>query len=724
MDKWLEATGLDAELAFRQFKGRTRPTEPANCPQHSTVQKTFLNPICEDCLLAEIQSLPVDGGANTDPPPPAPVPPSDNVEGLVWDSEVKVEIQSRTSQELSSSAPLTPISTVVSVSANDTDDDIDDIDRRILESHVEITIEDDNCSVSADDPASPLLTSSQNEDSSSPPSSIATSPESSTDADADKRYSTSPTLRTRRHEYKLHDQCPSDIGDTTDDEVGDAPRGRKYPQKAQPSRGRPPIRGGGDGIIAVRSVTDPVIPLVLDARKKSNKGLPRFKSIRTLSSSFRHTSKTTKTQDPVTTESDTVPKATSKAMPMPTRSRSRNPFRAFRRRKSSRNDHAETIETTPVLHHGRDFCDSFDDEQEQQQTYLEKEKQKPALPPPRKASQRNWRSFTDPEQQTQAQWENPSSSSLRHNERRGRARSRAPSPTGSWSQNHLDYNYRGEPEPELPRWEFGLPTHKDDIPFDTQSVFSDFEVEGTAGSALVVPGTPDSFKVHPLRARIEGIETFDLGFDLGLEITSPNKSQEKRKEEVCDMDDQACVVQEHVQVIGLGLAEAPEIETACETLSSELERASLESGEQLEEKQPQQEQGLVLLEPRPASKLLEPEQIVSLYGRPKEGDAKEQADIEDHVPKGEGVTQTVVPVEEVLEVDSGSTTPPGSPSPAYRDVLVLPTRPLHPPRKSSLRRLTGFNHAVMPFADFEFPMPVLGGSKTDTAADEEGRLSR
>ncbi|KAK5284546.1 hypothetical protein LTR40_000216 [Exophiala xenobiotica] len=675
MDKWLEATGLDAELAFRQFKGRTRPTEPANCPQHSTVQKTFLNPICEDCLLAEIQSLPVDGGANTDPPPPAPVPPSDNVEGLVWDSEVKVEIQSRTSQELSSSAPLTPISTVVSVSANDATDD-DDIDRRILESHVEITIEDDNCSVSADDPASPLLTSSQNEDRSSPPSSIATSPESSTEADADKRYSTSPTLRSRRHEYKFHDQCPSDIGDNTDDEVGDAPGGREHLQKAQPSRGRPPIRGGGDGIIAVRRVTDPVMPLVLDARKKSNKGLPRFKSIRTLSSSFRHTSKTTKTQDPVTTESDTVPKATSKAMPMPTRSRSRNPFRAFRRRKSSRNDHAETIATTPVLHHGRDFCDSFEDEQEQVQTYLEKEKQKPALPPPRKASRRNWRSFTDPEQQTQA------------------------------------------------RWEFELSTHKDDIPFDTQSVFSDFEVEGTAGSAMVVPSTPDSFKVHPLRARIEGIETFDLGFDLGLEITSPNKSREKEKEEVCDMDDQACVVQEHVQVIGLGLVEAPEIETACETLSSELERASLASGEQLEEKQPQQEQVLVLLEPRPATKLLEPEHIVSLYGPPKEGDGKEQAEIDDHVPEGEGVSQTVVPVEEVLEEDLGSTTPPGSPAPAYRDVLVLPTRPLHPPRKSSLRRLTGFNHAVMPFADFEFPMPVLGGSKTDIAADEEGRLSR
>lgn len=555
---------------------------------------------------------------------------------------------------------MTPISTA---SANDSDD----IDRRILESHVEITIEADNCSDSADDPSSPLLTSSQNEDS-SPPSSIATSPESSTDAG--KRYSTSPTtLRSRRHGYTFHDGYSSDIGDT-DDGAGDAP-GEEYPQ-AQPSRGRPQIRG--DGSITVRSVTDPVIPLALNARKKSNKGLSRFKSIRSISSSFRHNSKT-KTQDSVN-ESDTAPKVTSKAMP--TRSRSRNPFRAFRRRKSSRN-HAEMIETTPVLH-SHDFCDSFEDEP----IYLEK----PVLPP-RKASLRHWRSFTDPEQ---IQWENTSSC---HN-----TRSRAPSPTGSWSQNHLDY--RGEPE--VPRWE--LPTHKD-ISFDTQPVLSDFEVERTAGfnvenatlPATAVPGTPDSFKVHPLRARIEGIETFDLGLD----VTSPTKQE---KEEVRDMEDQACVVEEHVQMIGV--AQAPEVEATCKTLSSE--GASLQS-EQPEETQPEQEQGQLLLEP---------EQIVSLYGPPKKADDKEQAETGDQVP--EVVAQKEVPVDEVHEEDSGSTTPPGSPSPAHRD--MLPTRPLHPPRKSSLRRLTGFNHTVMPFADFEFPMPVLASAESKTDAADEGRLSR
>src|ERR1700743_631840 len=59
LHRWLRETGVDAEMAYKQFGQRARPSEPQNCPDHRTVEKSFLNQICEDCLLAELAAGPI-----------------------------------------------------------------------------------------------------------------------------------------------------------------------------------------------------------------------------------------------------------------------------------------------------------------------------------------------------------------------------------------------------------------------------------------------------------------------------------------------------------------------------------------------------------------------------------------------------------------------------------------------------------------------------------------
>ncbi|KPI45922.1 uncharacterized protein AB675_710 [Cyphellophora attinorum] len=90
-----------------------------SCSINRTVNKSFLEPICEECLLEELHQDEVTGSTEDRGRPAAP-------QGLVWDSNVKIEVNGVHSEPQSGSpAPQQPPS-----------------DTKILESHVEVRISD------------------------------------------------------------------------------------------------------------------------------------------------------------------------------------------------------------------------------------------------------------------------------------------------------------------------------------------------------------------------------------------------------------------------------------------------------------------------------------------------------------------------------------------------------------------------------------------------------
>ncbi|OAL27239.1 hypothetical protein AYO20_09837 [Fonsecaea nubica] len=129
------------------------PFEPGDCPFHRVVERSFLNQICEDCLLAELGSLPTRltsitaGDAQPDRP--------GNGEGLIWDSEVKIEIEFPGSGF--SASPHVPEASV-------RDQEVSDDDWRILESHVEVTIEDEHQDIITGRATSPEIVAEQRND--------------------------------------------------------------------------------------------------------------------------------------------------------------------------------------------------------------------------------------------------------------------------------------------------------------------------------------------------------------------------------------------------------------------------------------------------------------------------------------------------------------------------------------------------------------------------------
>ncbi|KAI1614358.1 hypothetical protein EDD36DRAFT_224744 [Exophiala viscosa] len=692
----LQKRGVDADATTRQVRGRAKLAEPKKCPHHSFVQKTFLNPICDDCLLAEVTSA----GQDVGPPLMAPASNASNEDGLVWDSEVKVEIQSQTSIESpSSDAPVIVDS-----------EGADDTDRRILESHVEITVEEDSYSVSAEDPSSPLLASSQT-GGSSPSSSLMTSPPTSTEKQQ-KEYRLSPPLRRKRYGLTFHDGFSTDFDDGEDDEDDPLHAIRS------PSRGRPAMRGNGNGTGAQRSVTDPITALPPVESKMGRKSLSRMKSFRSISSAFRHTPKS-KQQDTLT---ETV---SEKAVPK--RSRSRNPFRAFRKRKAS-HQYTESADTMPILQ-GHGSRDSLHEPTGSSQD------KKTSAPPPRKSSLKHWKPAKDSSRKEIGSL--PVRQSLR-------MEALAPlSPTGSaWSWNKPN----DRDESERPTLTVPLEEEEEETPFDAQSVFSDFEVEGTAAfnmenaatPALVVPATPDSFKVNPMRAMIEGIEAFDLAFDLGLDNGFPKKSRPETGL-MWDYEDQT----PQVQYLGLAITSSePElVETKQE---QPVDRSAITKAGPTEPPSvplpalPQEryeevtdvkaaEAGPRQVQPAETSteRSREPspedsERIISMYGW-STTDQNKEAEKEDEVVldvcdvavvlrRKPVIEEEEAPETEESQIDDepkepeqSTTTPPGSPSPAAKALVAK--APRHPPRKSSLKRLTGFNHAHMPFAEFDFPVP-------------------
>ncbi|KAL6250247.1 hypothetical protein RBB50_002548 [Rhinocladiella similis] len=799
-DKWLEGTATDPELAFRVFKGRTKPTEPQACPQHSIDYNSFLNPICEDCLLAEVNSLSADG---IGPAPPAYADSeAASGEGLVWDSEVKVEIESQTSQD--QPVPAVPVSDRSSHNSQD-------IDRTILDSHVEVTIESDGSSVSTDEPTSPLLSSLHTQHS-SPPSTVATSPKSL--GSCEKRRSASHNSPDEKDEDLSGEDLSSDLGDS-DDEGADSCDDQHC--QPLPSRGRSLVRG--NGAVMKRSVTDPV-PLLMPVEKsKSKKGLSTLKSIRSISLNFRPATKPK--VHAATTEHDISLNEQNKLA----RSRSKNPFRAFRHRKASQN-YVDTMRITPIL-----TTLEVHSSLEVDQLSFEKPRLRPL--PPRKSSMRNLGSFTDPAQAAKDRRRLP-----------GTARRPDLSPTGSWSQNHTDQRKAsGKPR-------FHLPVHQD-VPFDAQSVFSDFEDEEPAQSStgksqpsnFGVPSALESAQTQPLRARIHGLETFELGLatpfprhqeaqlsvgdqevnkveKAGPVVESTLLTESKPREDIAkndfeteqhlvadeDQDQEAVSLHQNgatkafeahdedteeqsmpdpsegFELIPLNgsevreTAESGHTDTAKQSLAApELNHADVrldqidlleeikthdrgtldseallldltdgseeidnydavteqESVEDLEQKHEalllglttqeeddnhdgeteqhfvedhESDQEQMFSQSIPTIKILETDQIISLYSYARKPKRKQPGKVEEVVSDDVSRTRVVSEDDEDSKI-SESTTPPSSPPLIEKE--MSPTWSFHPPRKSSLRRLTGFNYSIKPLVDPDFPVPSL-----------------
>ncbi|EXJ64888.1 hypothetical protein A1O7_01227 [Cladophialophora yegresii CBS 114405] len=136
-------------MAHKHPIERARPTKPQDCADHRTMQKSFLNQICEDCLLAELdtEANPDRNGDNTHE---TSVPVQGSREGLIWDSEVRIEIEDQ--GLVSSTGAVVQAAPQPIVGPHD--------DRQIFESQVQITIQYEDHSGFEQDLPSPTFTAS------------------------------------------------------------------------------------------------------------------------------------------------------------------------------------------------------------------------------------------------------------------------------------------------------------------------------------------------------------------------------------------------------------------------------------------------------------------------------------------------------------------------------------------------------------------------------------
>ncbi|EXJ96049.1 hypothetical protein A1O1_01175 [Capronia coronata CBS 617.96] len=399
VDQWLEETGTDTDTAAKQLRRRARPADPQECPQHTTVEKSFLNQICEDCLLAELDPKPPD---LQDPTAPAsPVPTPDNGEGLIWDSEVKVEIQSE------DNGPI-PRPTTPDVGLSDVDSHSDD--QRILESHIEVKIEVDCYSNPVEVPSSPLSLTADDE-ASSQSCSIPTSPTSP--AAADNYSPVSSLFHNKRYGLTFHSPVVADLNDA-DDEFDSSPE-RYYHFPAPPSRGRS-FSPRNLNRIEHYAPSAESSPLPVEGSSNGS-ALLRVPTFRSSSNNITPMSKTADKSQLFANHSSTSLPLSS----VSTKLRSRNPFRGFGTRKASPLI-TDTIECRPVLlAHG---CVDTSD------VPISRQRSGRTSPlPPRKSSLKNWTFFKLHHDKQGA-----------HPRSQSRLRSLAPSPTGSWSRNQLEHD--------------------------------------------------------------------------------------------------------------------------------------------------------------------------------------------------------------------------------------------------------------------------------------------
>ncbi|KEF62191.1 uncharacterized protein A1O9_00163 [Exophiala aquamarina CBS 119918] len=191
LEEWQQQRVFDnTSTASPQVTRPGRPTEPQNCPHHAFVQRSFLNQICEDCLIRELEIQPL---SLTDEQPSSVNP--DGGEGLIWDSEVTIEVEEMQFEMLSS-----PQGKRVD-DGRDADHEEDD-DKRLLESHVEVNVDFDSYSASGEEATSPLF-----------PSPATRSPSSSSIED----LPLSPSYRTKRYGFALPPGVTYDLEDADDD---------------------------------------------------------------------------------------------------------------------------------------------------------------------------------------------------------------------------------------------------------------------------------------------------------------------------------------------------------------------------------------------------------------------------------------------------------------------------------------------------------------------------
>ncbi|KIX07578.1 uncharacterized protein Z518_02231 [Rhinocladiella mackenziei CBS 650.93] len=483
-------------MAYKQFRRRARPAEPRDCPQHRTVQKSFLNQICEDCLLAELDAEPL-ALEKTATALSGPTHASENGEGLIWDSEVKVEIQSQPSEQ-----PNSPATSDAFVYDNDSQSD----HSGILESQTEVKAEVDSNNVSAEDVSSPLFPASH-QGASSGSSSVATSPSAHIVA---KGRPTSPGRRNKRYGLTFQDTVISDVGDA-DDEFDNGPS-HKDPSSSPYFRGRTLTRGNYNSF--ERCGSSPNTEPTLVGGKNSIHVLSKFKSLRLISSSLRPSSSSRDQDKSIDAESPPgLTTSSTSAGP-----KSRNPFRAIRTRKCSP-PVVETVESRQGL-----IQVSFGNDDHNLSTNTESNPISQI--PPRKSNLKAWARF------------------LRRGRRRGYSQlprqltSLASNPTGSWSHNRFEYHE------EVDSLVLGSTSHSHSA-FDTGSGIKSLEIEGRKGveseteisSTTAILNIPESSTMNTLPATIGTSKELDFG--LGIENGGKLAQQQQESLEDKSMQEQA-----------------------------------------------------------------------------------------------------------------------------------------------------------------------------------------
>ncbi|KAL2413511.1 hypothetical protein ABEF95_002011 [Exophiala dermatitidis] len=462
-----------------------RPPEPQSCPSHQTVERSFLNQICEDCLMAELHPTPSQPTNPTVPATALVVP--GHGEGLIWDSEVKVEIHNENSDATSSTT--TPHIACL-------EDGSRDDDRRILESHIEVQIEVDSYSVSAEEPSSPLSLKSHGEDSSQS-SSIPTSPMS---PDYSDRFGlTSTAYKNKRYGLTFDRPVVTDFDDA--DNESDSSLELPLRSSSSAGRGRSLQRANVKG--AVRCPSGPDSVDSSSKGKPHGSGVSRFKTLRSFSNSLIPTPKS-KDERNLFDNRSTVSLAPSSTS---TKSKPRSLFRGFRARKASPLI-AESIEAKPVL--------LADAPHETIQAIKSQQTIDNSPRPPRKSSLKSW-AFLKLHDRKDKKRSNGFDSP-------NRLRSLAPSPTGSWSRKQLGS------EKEY--------SQLSDSASENESIISDEEheaqveviEEGRASPVVVIPGLPKPSVVSTEQTSLEEALDFELELD-DLEGRSEDQTSE------CDNDD-------------------------------------------------------------------------------------------------------------------------------------------------------------------------------------------
>ncbi|EXJ75737.1 uncharacterized protein A1O5_00244 [Cladophialophora psammophila CBS 110553] len=468
LDRWLKETAIAAEASCKQFRPRATSIEPQDCPDHDIVEKSFLNQICEDCLLAELSGISsaLEKGASAQDVSAAVW---GNGEGLIWDSEVKIEIEDQNSGF--SASPTAP-------EASGRNRGILNEDRRILESHVEIIIEDESHSLSAENAASPRIIARQQSGRSQQPV-IEPSPPNSRRVGSCKSSSSAPS--SKRYGRAFHNI--NVIGFDPENDIG-AGLERSH-RNLQPifcgmSLMRSNLRN------AQGCEPDADIHPVTPRARIGIKSLPKFQSLRSLSTSFR-----------MAPRSLIVASSHGTDLPSPSSSVGSSPKNPFRNI-CSREGLPLGGETSTSLLGG---SEQRSDNVHHESTPIPEVQDTPAILP-RKSSLKDFALFLMEDFTWTKRMVQPWPGS--------QPRSLPPSPTTSWLRNHTASSV----ETNSTTGEF---VSRSNTVFETASRASSLKTDRTEGlkpdEGLMIPSLPKSSTMNTMRAIISGYIDRDFGHD-------------------------------------------------------------------------------------------------------------------------------------------------------------------------------------------------------------------